>query len=215
MSETLNPHVIGGQRSCSWPILDNLMSIIFNTKLWCKFWADRPGTWSLAVSSCVEETFCRARLETSGPTHHGTAAAAAAAPCCCSSARKGARCRLGVRRAPAASLAPPGRLLCPLYGVAGPRQGWAGGPGLYWNLEWHQCCGRAPLQRCPHLSPSRGSCWARGSCRPPCSWYPVINASERPGTAIRQKGFSVSEGLNAQEWVRDYLVTLNNHPLST
>lgn len=52
-------------------------------------------------------------------THHGTAAAAL---CCCFSVRKGARCRLGVKRAPAASQAPPGHL-CPLYGVARPQQG--------------------------------------------------------------------------------------------
>lgn len=136
-------------------------------------------------------------------THHGTAAAAL---CCRFSARKGARCRSGVKRAPAASQALPGHR-CPLYGVVGHQQDWAGGPGLYWNLKWHQYCGRAPLQRCPHLSPSRGSCWVRGSCRPPCSWYPVINASERLGTAIRGKGFTVSEGLKVQKWVRDHLVT--------
>ncbi len=128
-------------------------------------------------------------METSIPsisswTHRGTAAAL----CCRSSELKGARCRSGVTRAPAASQALPGHL-CPLYGVVGPRQGWAGDPGLCWNLEWHQCCGRGPPQRCPRLSPFRGSCWVRGSCRPPCSWYPVINAFERLGTAIRGKGF--------------------------
>ncbi len=136
----------------------------------------------------MQQNSCFAGTEPSIPTissltHRGTAAL-----CCRSSERKGARCRSGVTRDPAASQVLPG-CLSPLYGVVGPQQGWAGGPGLYWSLGWHQCCGRGPPQPCPHLSPFRGSCWVRGSCRPPCSWFPVINASERLGTVSRRKGF--------------------------
>lgn len=155
-------------------------------------------------------------METSIPiisslTHRGIAAAALR---CRSSERKGARCRSGVTRAPAASQALLGHL-CPLYEVAGLQQGWAGGPGLYWNLGWHQCCGRGPPQPCPHLSPFRGSCWVRGSCHPPCSWYPVINAFERVGTAVRRKGFTVIEGLKVQWWVQiTWLPQMTLCPLS-
>lgn len=125
---------------------------------------------------------CSTRMETSNtnissPTHRGTAAAALSH---CFSEMWGVHCTSGATRAPAVSRPLPGHL-CPFCVAAGPQQGWAGAPGLYWNLEWHQYCGRAPPQRCPHLCPFRGSGWVRGSCRPPCSWYPVINASERLG----------------------------------
>lgn len=126
------------------------------------------------------------RKQWRGLTHRGTAAAAAD-PRPRSSARRGVRWTWGERRPPAASRALPG-YQCPLYGAAGPRPGWAAHPGLCWIPGWRQCCGRGPLQRCPHLSPSRGSCWVTSSCRPPCSWYPVTNASERPGTGFTGEG---------------------------
>lgn len=130
-------------------------------------------------------------MESNNRTHRGTAAALCR---CCFSERKGARCRTGATRAPAASRSPPG-CLCSLCGVRGPWRDLARGPALCWNPGWHRCCGRGlPLQR-PHLYPVRGNCWARGSCRPPCSWYPAINAFERLGNHL---------GLGSREdvWVR-------------
>lgn len=168
-----------------------------------------PDAWwcETKCSSTTGENSSRMEISIpsiSSSTHRGTAAL-----CCRFWARKGARCRSGVTRAPAASQALPSRL-CPLCGIVGPQRGWAGGPGLYWNLEWHQCCGRGPPQRCPHLSPFHGSCWVRGSCRPPCSWYPVINAFERLGPAIRGKGFRwrTKRGSSTSEITSLPLVTL-------
>lgn len=134
-------------------------------------------------------------------THRGTAPPGL---CRCFSKKEGGHCRMRVMGAPAASQAPTERL-CPVYEVPGPQQERAGGPGLCWSPEWHRCCGRGRLQRCPHLSPVRGSCWVRGSCHPPCSWYPVINAFERlvthPGLQSWEK--SLSEGVKVQWRLRD------------
>lgn len=69
----------------------------------------------------------------------------------------------------------------PPSGAPGPRRDSATAPGLCWNLEWHQCCGRGPPPPPRRPSLSRGSWQVRGSCRPPGSWYPGINAFERLG----------------------------------
>lgn len=126
-------------------------------------------------------------------THHYTAAL-----CCCRSSEwTGDHCRRSETRAPAASPPRPDPR-CTLCEVPRLQQDWAGGRGLYWNLEWHQCCGRVPQPQCPHSSPVHGSCLARGSCRPPCSWYPVINAFRRPGTVLQDRGRC--QGKMPQKW---------------
>lgn len=140
---------------------------------------------------CYSYKISFARMESNSRTHRGTAAALCR---CCFSERKGARCRTGATRAPAASRSPPG-CLCSLCGVRGSWRDLARGPALCWNPGWHRCCGRGlPLQR-PHLYPVRGNCWARDSCRPPCSWYPAINAFERLGNHL-------GLGSRVDVWVR-------------